>query len=521
MNSNLLKFCLEKGILLDTEMLSLLDDFEEEQAKEIIEKISNLQEKVITKSVIYKNAEKVKELIDDEKVIQKLKIKFNLSLEISREVQKKEREESEEIQGKEFQKSELIILESLSEPAKKVEVRDFVNLFRKRYNLSKNILQGRSELENLTSISKIGNGRRGISIIGTVFEKRITKNKNLLLEVEDLSGKIRVLVNKDKKELFEKVKEILPDDIVGIKGFGDSEIIFASDVVYPDSMLPERKSLDIDENVVFISDLHIGSRNFLKNNFEKFIKWVNGDLGNKNQREKAKKVKYILITGDGVDGVGVFPGQDEELDVKDIINQYEILANYLKQIRKDIQIVLCPGQHDGVRVAEPQPAIEKEFGKPLHEIDNLSLVSNPCLLEIREGNKGIKILMYHGAAMNKMVDYIDSLRTSKTREHPSKVVKEVLKRRNLASLHSAVTYIPTEQDLLFIKETPDIITTADFHHTDMDYYNNILMICNSCWQAKTPFEEKVGHDPDPCKVPVLNLKSREVKILDFSGEFEK
>jgi len=47
-------------------------------------------------------------------------------------------------------------------------------------------------------------------------------------------------------------------------------------------------------------------------------------------------------------------------------------------------------------------------------------------------------------------------------------------------------------------------------------YNNILLVASSCWQAKTPFEEKVGNNPDPCKVPVFNLKSREIKILDFS-----
>ena len=46
--------------------------------------------------------------------------------------------------------------------------------------------------------------------------------------------------------------------------------------------------------------------------------------------------------------------------------------------------------------------------------------------------------------------------------------------------------------------------------------NNILLVASSCWQSITPFEEKVGNVPDPCKVPLFNLKSREVKIVDFS-----
>ncbi len=96
------------------------------------------------------------------------------------------------------------------------------------------------------------------------------------------------------------------------------------------------------------------------------------------------------------------------------------------------------------------------------------------------------------------------------------VVKELLKRRHLAPSHSSVVYIPNEKDSLFIRRIPDIVTTGEIHRADVDSYNNILLIANSCWQEQTPYEEKVGNQPDPCKVPMLNLKTREIKILDFS-----
>jgi len=84
-------------------------------------------------------------------------------------------------------------------------------------------------------------------------------------------------------------------------------------------------------------------------------------------------------------------------------------------------------------------------------------------------------------------------------------------------MHSGNVYVPGEnEDSLAIKEIPDILVTGDMHRTDVDIYNNILIICCSCWQSITPFEEKVGNQPDPCKVPMLNLKTREMKILDFS-----
>jgi len=127
--------------------------------------------------------------------------------------------------------------------------------------------------------------------------------------------------------------------------------------------------------------------------------------------------------------------------------------------------------------------------------------------------------MYHGASLIHYVNEIESLRMIKAHDTPSKVVREMLKRRHLATIHSSVTYIPTEaEDMLVIKEVPDVIVTADFHRADIDLYNNILIVCNSCWQSTTPFEEKVGNHPDPCKVPLLNLKTREIKILDFTSK---
>ena len=58
-------------------------------------------------------------------------------------------------------------------------------------------------------------------------------------------------------------------------------------------------------------------------------------------------------------------------------------------------------------------------------------------------------------------------------------------------------------------------------HSYIDKYNDILIIASSCWQSMTEFEEKFGNLPYPCKVPWLNLKTREVKILDFSDSEEK
>jgi hypothetical protein len=74
---------------------------------------------------------------------------------------------------------------------------------------------------------------------------------------------------------------------------------------------------------------------------------------------------------------------------------------------------------------------------------------------------------------------------------------------------------------MLIKEVPDIMATGDLHRTDIDKYHDIMLISCSCWQSMTAFEEKVGNKPDPCKVPILNLKTFSIKILDFSDPSDK
>ena len=91
--------------------------------------------------------------------------------------------------------------------------------------------------------------------------------------------------------------------------------------------------------------------NFLEDNLKKFIKWIKGETGSDTQKEIAKKVKYVFIIGDLVDGCGIYPGQEDELIINDIYEQYEECAKYLKEIPQNIQIIACPGNHDAMRIA--------------------------------------------------------------------------------------------------------------------------------------------------------------------------
>jgi len=524
MSQKILKLFVEKGFLLDREMLDFLSELEDEDvANEIIDKIAIAsQQKLITKHLVDQNIEKIKPIFFELKgEKKKLVEKFFVNVSISVEVKKETIVEKDE--NKEKNINEVKILSSPVIASQKLEVKDFVKCFRNRYTFMKGILQERPELENLTSIDKIGGSNRNFSIIGIVANKHVTKNKNIILEVEDLTGSTKLLINHTKEDIFEKSKEILLDDVMGFKCSGSRDFLFANDFFYPDCYLEEKHKSSEEVYALFTSDIHIGSNCFLEENFTKFINWLNGEECDEKQKEVLKNIKYIFVVGDSIDGVGIYPGQEKDLVIKDIKRQYEKLAEFYKKIPGHIKIIQCAGQHDAVRVAEPQPPVGEDFAEPLQDIPNLYLVSNPSLVEIESKNgKGVKVLMYHGASMHNIINEIEELRLANAHSTPARVVKHLLTRRHLAPTHSATTYIPdAKHDSMMITEVPDIITTGDLHRQDIDKYNDVLIICNSCWQSITPFEEKVGNNPDPCKVSILNLNTREIRILDFSDDEEK
>lgn len=395
----------------------------------------------------------------------------------------------------------------------KIEVSDFVGHFRARYHQLQKILMQRPDVQNLVALNKIPRDRQRFTIIGLIAEKRITKNKNLMLVVEDLTGRMSAVVRADS-ECFAKAQELQLDDVVALRATGGKDFLYVQDIVFPDSF-KERVRFEGDTCVAFVSDVHCGSHKHLGNEFNRFLDWLNsGD-------ELARKISFIFFVGDNVDGVGVFPGQERLLQIKNLKDQYALLASYLRRIPSHITLFMCPGQHDSVRVAEPQPLIDTFYGEPLYSIPNLILVCNPTMVKLFEAGNEFRVLMYHGASIHAFINEIEELRLLKAHRCPAKAVRHMLKRRHLAPTHGvspSIVYIPNPQrDPLVINEVPDILCTGEVHRLDIENYNGTLIITGSCWQAQTEFEEKVGNVPDPCKVPVFNLKTRELKVLDFTG----
>ena len=154
-------------------------------------------------------------------------------------------------------------------------------------------------------------------------EKRIKKPYDL--SVEDFQGTATVLVpQKAPEEVRKKALLLLPDQVVCLAVIKTRTNLFlAEDIIFPEIGKKTQQRAQEPIYAVLTSDLHIGSTKFEKEAFKRFILWLRGKYGNEQMREIAGRVKYLLIAGDIVDGVGVYPGQAKELSIRDVHKQYD------------------------------------------------------------------------------------------------------------------------------------------------------------------------------------------------------
>jgi DNA polymerase II small subunit len=418
----------------------------------------------------------------------------------------------------------LKILKNYGEESKKRSVQDFVDYFKLKYESVRDILIKRKELENVISINKIGlsREREDVSLIGMVVDKNYTKTRNILIKLEDLTGLTNILISKNKKELYEIANDLVLDEVIGVSGVTGDRIIFVNDLFFPDVPVNNKlKKSGNDDYVVFTSDLHTGSKKFFKDNFLKLIDWLNCKNGDEKHKEIASKVKYLFILGDLVDGVGIYPGHDEDLEILDIYEQYKVFTEMIGKIRKDIIIILIGGNHDALRISEPQPVISKKIAGELLKLENVYFLSNPALVNIGsyEGFEGFKVLLYHGLSIPYFAENVESIRQLGKLERVDLVMKFLLQKRHLAPTHTSNLYVPNnKEDPLFIKDIPDFFVTGHIHKILVSNYRNITMIAGGCWIGRTADQERRGIMPEPNKVVLVNLKTRNVKILNFEDE---
>ncbi|MCQ8893470.1 MAG: DNA-directed DNA polymerase II small subunit [Methanolinea sp.] len=378
-------------------------------------------------------------------------------------------------------------------------VADYTTYFRDRYQRLGECIRARTALMPIEALKKGSRYRQETcSIMGLVMEIKTTANGHRMVELEDPTSTIPVLFNKDRPS-FSEAETLVPDEVIGVRGSlsSDGRLFFAEQLFRPDVPLthaPFRS--ERPGQAVLISDVHVGSDTFLEETWNRFADWLSDS-----------DVSYLLVAGDLVDGIGVYPNQDQELTIKNIYEQYEVFGSMLRDLPSRIKIVISPGNHDVVRQAEPQPAIPPEFSANFPK--NCLLVENPAMVSLQ----GVRVLMYHGRSLD---DYI-SLIPGASYENSTLMMAGMLQRRHLAPCYGKRTPIATgKEDRLIIDPIPEILHTGHVHIMGLSEYRGVLCVNSGTWQAQTAFQKQMNITPTPGRAVLIDLQTLGSRILDFN-----
>ncbi|MGB7788587.1 DNA-directed DNA polymerase II small subunit [Methanoregula sp.] len=376
---------------------------------------------------------------------------------------------------------------------------DYLHYFRDRYARLGGMIRSRAGAMPIEGLTKNTRYRQEeCTVIGMVVEVKNTTNGHRIAEIEDSTGTIPVLFRKDRPA-FADAERIIPDEVIGVKGklSSDGKLFFAEILYRPDIRIdnaPFRS--EQPGKAVFISDVHVGSDTFLETCWNKFADWLSDS-----------DYSYLLIAGDLVDGIGIYPGQETELTIKNIYEQYDAFAAMMRDLPSRMKIIVAPGNHDVVRGAEPQPVLPEQFTRKFPS--NCVLVENPALVRLQ----GVRVLMYHGRSIDDMIGLIPGA----SYDNSGLMMEEMLQRRHLAPAYGRRTPIAASKtDRLIIDPLPEILHTGHVHIKGITTYRGVLGINAGTWQSQTKFQKQMNVNPTPALAVAVDLQTLVPETFSFA-----
>ncbi len=383
----------------------------------------------------------------------------------------------------------------------------YKRLFRDRYEHLLSIVQKRPDTRGVVTAQSAKGVAAGQSKkVAGLLSSRVERRGNLELTIDDPTGALRIIC----PENLGRSALRLPLDslVVAQVSRSRSGQLLASSLTLPD--IPERRLATSAHEVyaVLLSDLHVGSRMFLGDDFERFIIWLNGKLGD---REIVRRIGYVVVAGDLVDGVGVYPNQESQLSERDLKKQYALATKLLEGIPEHIQVVISPGNHDAVRQALPQPAVPIDVAEGLYRMRNVRVIGNPAYVKLH----GVSFLVYHGRSLDDIIATVPELSYSR----PAAAMELLLRARHLAPTYGKRTGLaPERQDMLVIDPVPDVMHSGHVHAFDVSSYRGTLLANSGTWQSQTSFQANMGLEPTPSIIPIVDLSSLRVIRRNFGKD---
>jgi DNA polymerase II small subunit len=501
-----ISFTLESGFQLDKEAFEFLNIVAKTEdplnlMEEVIKKIRDLPQKPLFINRVFLEAVK-------KKPCEKVERDFHSSSFSTKiESRKSFRPFAKDVENE---------VKVLVDPTRKIcttgSINEYLEYFQDRFERLKKILRKRMDVKNSIPISVALKSptKSKINIIGMVTEI-IESKERLFVKIEDKESSATVLVSPNlNKEIIKKARSLLLDQVICVNTIkGKNDLFIVKDFILPEVPQKTSRKASVPIYAALMSDLHIGSKKFMKKEFNRFLLWLKGERGNKKLRNVASHTKYLVIAGDIVDGIGIYPGQLEELAITDIYEQYHEAAKLLEQVPEHVEIVIIPGNHDVSRKALPQPAIPKDYAEPLYETRKIYSLGNPSTVSLH----GVELLLFHGRSL----DDIAAAAPNVSFDTPEKSMKLMLKARHLAPIYGERTPIsPEKRDFMVIERPPDIFHAGHVHVLKCKRYKGTLIVNSGAWQEQTDFQQKMGLLPTPGILPLVNLQTSNISTIDFN-----
>src|SRR2546421_11456139 len=238
---------------------------------------------------------------------------------------------------------------------------DFLRYFRNRFEKMSALFRQRIDTRSAGTISDAlagGTNGRG-RFVCMVVEKR-EKGNRIFLTVDDYDDEATVLVGDSNPSVWQTARRVSRDQVLFLETRKSSgKLLVAENIVLPE--IPDHRPGRATDEVyaVLVSDVHVGSKVFMEDAFRRVLGWLKGEVGGPDQRYVADRVKYVLIGGDLVDGIGVYPRQEVDLKVPDIYEQYRLAAKPVRGIPEHNEMIFIPGDHRAVRKALAPAAISQ------------------------------------------------------------------------------------------------------------------------------------------------------------------
>ena len=178
-------------------------------------------------------------------------------------------------------------------------------------------------------------------------------------------------------------------------------------------------------------------------------------------------------------------------------------------VPEDINVFVMPGNHDSVRLAEPQPSFPEKIRKAFNR--NVTLLPNPYTLKLEKK----KLLIYHGMSLNDMIELVPGANY----ESIGKAIDEILRRRHLAPKYGGKTpLITSPNDYHVIEEVPDIFITGHIHSHYVGNYRGVRYVNSSTWQSQTDYQKMMNFSPNPSILTAFDLHSQTTVMKKFSRD---